>query len=605
MNLLKKIHKGIIILLCLIGVSSKSYSIQPYNAQQQKIFNLTLKSPQEGRNAIKEYLLENPNDPDSLVAASLNILGLSYGIEGKIDSCTSYFDQAMELLSEDHPMLPRVLKNKAIAFRTHNRINEALQCLFEAKVLAQEQNNKSTLALIYGEMASVYALLSLNVLASEYYLQSVKILEELGAEEITIAIEKQKLANQYIASKDYAFSKKLYDEILPVLNKAEHTHSFLISQINYLEIIHEFEGVKRAIEMAFFLLPAVEASDNGMVKALLYQKLGNFLYEHNQADQANKFYHLAFKAALNPVTTYSLSIINYVLSYYLNTNNKNQFETAHQQIDEQVDKNKFPLVDISKYYNILVQYAENAEDFKTAYDWVKKKNLIDKTLSEQEEMAITRDLKEKYKNERLLNENKLLLSTNQLKSRINILVFVVALALILTLVLIVFIQRQKKRLVEAEKQIIAEKLMFDEKLLSIQAQTIKNLREEVLSQADSNNQLNQKIIKVKYKLENKATSADLIAELNALNVADDEFAIIISKFRILEKDFFDRLVMTYPKLTNKDIEFCALVKMGIDYKKIGEMLNISHTSVFTKKYRIVKKMELPSQVDFISFLNNF
>jgi DNA-binding CsgD family transcriptional regulator len=42
--------------------------------------------------------------------------------------------------------------------------------------------------------------------------------------------------------------------------------------------------------------------------------------------------------------------------------------------------------------------------------------------------------------------------------------------------------------------------------------------------------------------------------------------------------------------------------LGLSYKEIAQLLNISHTSVHTKKYRLNKKVALPSDMDLLAWL---
>jgi DNA-binding CsgD family transcriptional regulator len=60
----------------------------------------------------------------------------------------------------------------------------------------------------------------------------------------------------------------------------------------------------------------------------------------------------------------------------------------------------------------------------------------------------------------------------------------------------------------------------------------------------------------------------------------------------------------YPQLTQGERDFCSFVKLNLSNKEIAHLLQISPESVITKKYRILKKLELAKETNFHTWLNN-
>jgi len=79
----------------------------------------------------------------------------------------------------------------------------------------------------------------------------------------------------------------------------------------------------------------------------------------------------------------------------------------------------------------------------------------------------------------------------------------------------------------------------------------------------------------------------------------------LRRFKETDPEFIPRLSKTYPNLTQKDLEFCSLVRINISYKDISNFLQISHDSVFKKRYRIAQKMELEKGTEFQQFIIQF
>jgi DNA-binding CsgD family transcriptional regulator len=76
----------------------------------------------------------------------------------------------------------------------------------------------------------------------------------------------------------------------------------------------------------------------------------------------------------------------------------------------------------------------------------------------------------------------------------------------------------------------------------------------------------------------------------------------LARFKEVYHDFYDTLTSRYPTLTTGDIKICALLKLNFTTKEISEIEIISIRTVENKKYRIRKKLELPSEVDLSKWM---
>ena len=74
-------------------------------------------------------------------------------------------------------------------------------------------------------------------------------------------------------------------------------------------------------------------------------------------------------------------------------------------------------------------------------------------------------------------------------------------------------------------------------------------------------------------------------------------------FENINQDFFSKLKEKFPRLTSRDLRFCALSKLHINSKEIASILGVSVDSIKTFRYRIRKKIQLEPETDFITFLN--
>ena len=68
------------------------------------------------------------------------------------------------------------------------------------------------------------------------------------------------------------------------------------------------------------------------------------------------------------------------------------------------------------------------------------------------------------------------------------------------------------------------------------------------------------------------------------------------------KTLSDRLLANYPNLTPHDLTLCEMLYERLSSKQISVQLNISPSSVNTARYRLRKKMGVPSKIELTAFL---
>lgn len=586
---LKKMNLLRLIQLFLLVQLYHTYSFSQYNEKQQSIFEQTLAKPVEGRSAAKHYLSSLDEKED--IGLTENIIGLSFAILNNADSALFYFNSAIENLSENHEMLPRIYANKAILYRNNNNLKTALRNLFEAENIAKEQGNKNALAIIYGEYSSVYTLLSRNQEAIEMTIKAISILEEENSDKKTIAIEKQKLGNLYRKNSDFDFARQIYDEVLPILKGKGQNYTYLITLINYADIIQHFEGSKASSNFLLNNLSIIKESQNNLLIKLTYSKLGNHLRKI-ESKKAYEFLERATDKAFKSVSTYTLSIVSEYLKVLLDVGNQKRFEEIIVQMDLIIKKNNFPLYDQINYFNLKSSYFAIQNDFEKAYQSLMKYKDLSEQKAKLYNSILALEIKEKYKNELLYNENLLLNQKAELVSRKNLTINIVLVAVLFITTLLVYLTFQKRKNIEKQNIIIQEKLNAEQKLHQFQIDTINSQKKELLRIFDSNLILKDRLTEVKNTLLTEKQENEALKQLTKLELSEDKWEDLVRKLRVVEKDFFNRLVYEYPTLTKREIDFCALVRIGLEYKQIANVLSITYNSVITKKYRLSKKLQL-------------
>src|SRR5690606_2796058 len=97
-----------------------------------------------------------------------------------------------------------------------------------------------------------------------------------------------------------------------------------------------------------------------------------------------------------------------------------------------------------------------------------------------------------------------------------------------------------------------------------------------------------------------------IIRLLALEEKTDEgweqFSIHFDK---VHGNFVEDLKCEYPNVTTNDLKLSTYLKLGLSTKEIAELMKISPRGVEISRYRLRKKLQIPSEITFFDFFNNF
>ena len=87
--------------------------------------------------------------------------------------------------------------------------------------------------------------------------------------------------------------------------------------------------------------------------------------------------------------------------------------------------------------------------------------------------------------------------------------------------------------------------------------------------------------------------------------SEDDWAIFQTNFDRIHENFFRNLHSTYPELTSNDLRFCAYLRLNLSSKDIAHLMNISLKGVEVGRYRIRKKIGIPSSKSLTEFMIEF
>lgn len=121
-----------------------------------------------------------------------------------------------------------------------------------------------------------------------------------------------------------------------------------------------------------------------------------------------------------------------------------------------------------------------------------------------------------------------------------------------------------------------------------------NLQHEELQQLTSQLQeqnavLRMEVVELRKQMHHHTPLLSALQE-RARYLSQDEWTTLEKEMDLLYDHVTTRLKEQVPSLTDADIQFCCLLKLGLSYAEIGTVLNITPSSVAKKKLRLKAKM---------------
>jgi tetratricopeptide (TPR) repeat protein len=89
-----------------------------------------------------------------------------------------------------------------------------------------------------------------------------------------------------------------------------------------------------------------------------------------------------------------------------------------------------------------------------------------------------------------------------------------------------------------------------------------------------------------------------------MSLAKKNDPVFFNEYQSAYPELVNKLLEIHPKLSINELSFCAMIQLGFSSKEIGQYGFMQHRSVQTKKNRLRKKLNIPSDVDIYFFLQN-
>lgn len=607
----------LICFFCLFGHSGQAQQNNfNYKAVEAKIKKHIYSSADSTKYYIN-YALSQKTLPDSIRGAVYNIYGIYYGNMGKTDSSIYYYKKAITQLKNYPKVRTMPLMNIAVAYRNKGEYDASFQSLNEALELSKKLNMKVFEASVYSHMASNYQFTLEYEKSIECLLKGIAIVKK-EEDRSSLVNMNQKLANTYMKMRNFTFAKDLYKECLAIFKANNDKGNHALTLINYAEcVLHleEVEEAKRSLRDALIELRDVKNEEH---MAVAYSKLANIAAYEQKHDIAHSNYTNALAIFLKG-NSMNTVVIGAEFVEYLNRQKK--YDEALKVI-ESVKKSpmlsKANSEDRLRFDVATAETNKNTNNHKEAAVGLESAIKLKDSIARTDNNEAINELQAQLQKELQHEKSRILKARNnslqKQKDAKNKLTFLYVFASIFFIIIVLLflrslwlknrLQNEALRNLNAEKTLVMQQQEHEHEFANSQKEIIAEKQRELTSTALRLANYQDNINEIIEKCENGQIkdAAQLKKDLTSLLKQKDYWKQFETRFNNLHPDFAQTLGTQYSKLTKNDIEFCSLLKLNLSNKEIATLLQISHESTITKKYRIKKKMEVNDDSEFEKIL---
>ncbi len=143
--------------------------------------------------------------------------------------------------------------------------------------------------------------------------------------------------------------------------------------------------------------------------------------------------------------------------------------------------------------------------------------------------------------------------------------------------------------------------------LSVKSKEVSEFAMSNIAHQEFLNELRDEMIEQKNKGQYTKNNLDKLLKMLNRNIVttEESWSIFQTNFDRIHENFFRNLKERYPNLTAGDLRLCALLRLNLPTKDMARLMSISIRGVDAARYRLRKKLNIPSEESLIDFMINF
>lgn len=400
--------------------------------------------------------------------------------------------------------------------------------------------------------------------------------------------------------------------LLPTLN---NLGLIRIDQEKYNEAIGFF---MEALELGRQVSDSMGISGNYNNLGLIYEKLGN------------KRKALSYYLASLDITKrlgFSIGIANTCANAGRLYSELNMPDSAVYYVERGIDEavrsgnNTY----LMKNYQTLSSIYEKTGAYGKALEMHKKFMSVKDSIFDIKKNRQIEEMTARFETEKKEKENQLLKKNIKIQQRTTLLLIISLVAIVLIALLLYYFYRlknkalkQQSKLNEQENQLhrletarLEDQLFAEQEINKLQSEKIEQKNRELSSQilhaVNKNDAMNHIVDELRKAKDEGNTAIDHC--FNRVNqivkqsiTTDREWEQFKLHFDEVNPGFFHRLSELYPDLTQNEQKICAYYRINLGTNEIAKILNVTISAVQKSRYRLRKKMDIPSDANMYDFM---
>jgi tetratricopeptide (TPR) repeat protein len=494
----------------------------------------------------------------------------------------------------------------------------AIQYLNQARDIYEKTGSKSGMADYYFGLGEIERLYGNYLEAVTAYQEAIKLEEQTGDTQ-GASICFNSLAVVHIKQKNFGIAMQYARKALPLQKKLKDELA-LSTTLNSIGRI--FEGIQQPDSALLYYLEALhlrETIGNTRRIASSHFTIGKLYLKIKEPDEA--VCHLSQALQLFQSLEEKTGIVITSLKISEANSLKGLFSIALKEADQalEIAKSTRNQTLIRECYQVLSKVYAEKRLFQQAYVYQTQFLDLTDSLFDEEKNRMLNELEMKYQVERKDHRIELLKSKNQLQQKNIIILFLLTGALLILTASLIYFNRLKSLSINHKNKLLEQEKVIHQKNNELRDKETRLLLEQLESK---NKALTAKvlgILKTNEALDAIATKlASLTHKLDDKNKAAKEIASIINElerhskdnlweefdkaFKGVHSEFYTQLLDKCPSLTPTEIKIAALLRLNLSTKEITAITFKSESGIKSARFRLRKKLGLPSDAGLVSFL---
>lgn len=275
---------------------------------------------------------------------------------------------------------------------------------------------------------------------------------------------------------------------------------------------------------------------------------------------------------------------------------------------------------LMKNYETLASIYEKSGDFEVALQMEKKFVSVKDSIFNAEKNRQIEEMTARFETEKKEKENQILRKNIEIQQRTKLLLIISLVAFVLIALLLYYFYRLKNKSFRQQTELqkletlrLEDQLFAEQQINKLQNEKLEQKNRElsthILHSINKNDAMNSIILEVDNMknsgVDDPVNCYEKIRQIAGDNLSlDKDWEQFKRHFEEVNPGFFYNLHDQWPNLTQNEQKLCAYYRINLGTKEIARMLNITTSAVQKSRYRLRKKMNIPSKVEMAAFMRD-